>query len=119
MKKDIKDKWVAALRSGEYKQTIATLNYNNERFCCLGVLCELAIQDGVELSKKQDLGFYRYNNTETQLPKPVMEWAGIKTADACYKAKRKYNPENLAQKNDEGRSFKQIANIIDKVWDRL
>ena len=33
-------KWVAALRSGEYKQTIGTLQ-NSHGHCCLGVACEI------------------------------------------------------------------------------
>lgn len=42
-KKDIR-KWVEALRSGEYKQTIGELQ-NNVGHCCLGVACEIFIQE--------------------------------------------------------------------------
>lgn len=42
---EVKIKWVAALRSGEYKQTtgqLADTDYNdNYSFCCLGVLAEV------------------------------------------------------------------------------
>ena len=37
----LKDKWIAALRSGKYKQGKGALQ-RNESFCCLGVLCEVA-----------------------------------------------------------------------------
>lgn len=60
MKKEIADKWVAALRSGNYKQTTGMLNRNNESFCCLGVLCEIAIKDGVELEKHNIFGCYTF-----------------------------------------------------------
>lgn len=40
-KADIK-KWTAALRSGEYSQTIGELN-TSEGFCCLGVACKVFI----------------------------------------------------------------------------
>ena len=40
MNKDIKQKWVKALRSGEYKQGSRFLHYE-DKFCCLGVLCDL------------------------------------------------------------------------------
>lgn len=41
---ETKDKWIAALRSGEYKQGNSRLRYDDElgsSFCCLGVLCEV------------------------------------------------------------------------------
>lgn len=40
MKKEFKAKWIAALRSGEYKQTKGHLHDENG-YCCLGVLCEV------------------------------------------------------------------------------
>lgn len=36
MKKDAADKWVAALRSGEYDQGIGRLRSHNDTYCCLG-----------------------------------------------------------------------------------
>ena len=44
MKQEIKEKWVSALRSGEYKQGKEGLRIYNE-FCCLGVLCDLYIKE--------------------------------------------------------------------------
>jgi hypothetical protein len=43
VKKQLRDEWVKALRSGEYKQCRGTLyDYNKTAFCCLGVLSEIA-----------------------------------------------------------------------------
>lgn len=47
MNKTLKTKWVRALRSGRYKQgkehlRIDAVGTQQERFCCLGVLCEVA-----------------------------------------------------------------------------
>jgi hypothetical protein len=46
MKSALKSKWVAALRSGKYKQTKQTLKREeadgSASFCCLGVLCEIS-----------------------------------------------------------------------------
>ncbi len=42
MNKQLRDKWVAALRSGEYQQTTGEL-CSGDRYCCLGVL--LAVSD--------------------------------------------------------------------------
>lgn len=46
MKKETKDKWIAALRSGEYQQADRKLK-NGSGFCCLGVL---ACVTGLEIS---------------------------------------------------------------------
>ena len=40
MNPEIKARWVAALRSGKYKQTKGFLRCD-ESFCCLGVLCDV------------------------------------------------------------------------------
>jgi hypothetical protein len=40
MKKEIRDRWVTALRSGEYEQGRHDLRRGDE-FCCLGVLCDV------------------------------------------------------------------------------
>jgi len=42
MRKDVKDMWVTALRSGEYQQGKLSLKTGSGAYCCLGVLaCEL------------------------------------------------------------------------------
>jgi hypothetical protein len=43
MNKEIKEKWVKALRSGEYKQGTTNL-YDKDRhtYCCLGVLAKIS-----------------------------------------------------------------------------
>lgn len=48
----VAQKWVDALRSGEYQQTIGKLGRVDEAtgersYCCLGVLCEVAVADEV------------------------------------------------------------------------
>ena len=40
MQKELKERWIAALRSGEYKQGRNYLNKDGG-LCCLGVLCEV------------------------------------------------------------------------------
>ena len=45
MERKLADKWIAALRSGEYRQTTEVLKEQSEdgghKHCCLGVLCEI------------------------------------------------------------------------------
>lgn len=40
MSPELKTRWLEALRSGEYKQGRAYLR-KDDKFCCLGVLCDL------------------------------------------------------------------------------
>lgn len=44
MNEEIKQKWVAALRSGEYEQGTEFLN-RDDTFCCLGVLCDVIAKE--------------------------------------------------------------------------
>lgn len=41
MKPDLKEKWIAALRSGEYVQGRSGYLYRDKTYCCLGVLAEI------------------------------------------------------------------------------
>lgn len=41
MKRELFNKWTAALRSGNYTQGHGRLRSENDTFCCLGVLCEV------------------------------------------------------------------------------
>lgn len=88
MKPEIANEWTEALRSGEYKQAKYTLR-NEEGFCCLGVLCDIAAKHGVGAwgtpSKEEyhddddDINEYVFLGAYEVLPKEVMEWAGLKT----------------------------------------
>jgi hypothetical protein len=49
MKKRLKNKWVRALRSGQYKQAVNTLyDPYSKGFCCLGVLEHIVLKGNVE-----------------------------------------------------------------------
>jgi hypothetical protein len=44
--KEFKEKWITALRSGEYKQgNLQFYNRSNNSYCCLGVAAEVAGYD--------------------------------------------------------------------------
>jgi hypothetical protein len=40
---DLKARWLTALRSGQYQQARGRLRYD-DRYCCLGVLCDISGQ---------------------------------------------------------------------------
>lgn len=76
MKTEIKQLWIAALRSGEYQQGRGQL-HTRDRFCCLGVLCDIADKNAWTGSQHE-----WFNHEEmTMLPDSVQEWAGLTTDD--------------------------------------
>jgi hypothetical protein len=91
MKKKIRRRWVAALRSSEFPQISGNLRQQGGQFedgqhgyCCLGVLCELAWAEGVVTGQwNARSGIWSYGrNTETGvLPQEVVEWAGLDSDD--------------------------------------
>lgn len=100
MKKEWADKWVKALRSGEFKQGKSSLKNSLNEYCCLGVLCEI--------TKQNNWG----NNGF--LPEQVRDFTEMKTNSGIYK-----NVSSLANLNDSGSSFEEIADIIEKKWENL
>ena len=66
------------LRSGEYNQTRNHLR-TEDGYCCLGVLCELAVAEGIIPSPRQSERVYYYLDESEILPKPVADWAGLTT----------------------------------------
>lgn len=120
-----KKKWVKALRSGNYKQAIGSLQrvkaHPEEReaklgFCCLGVACDLVnpkgwiIQNGLASYQAVDsLG--RRN--------PSIDDCGPQSAGLPEYTRKLINLPRLEQSllikmNDDGSSFKKIANYIEK-----
>lgn len=91
----LKAQWVEALRNEKYAQGSGFLK-KGSAFCCLGVLCD--IQNGEWASIERQLGGLY---TE-RLPKHLN--AGL-TNDQC---------AELAQMNDNGARFPEIADHIEK-----
>lgn len=113
MNEDVKHQWVSALRSGGYKQAQDGLK-GGGRFCCLGVLCDLAVKAGVAEGWRDDLVVHRSigyseiwdgNESSASLPtRKVLDWAGLGRDDSL----------RLAGLNDSGWSFERIANLIEE-----
>ena len=76
MNPEVKEKWVAALRSGKYQQGRGVLRTPEDSFCSLGVLCDLAAQVGV--GQWADFGYSTATDfCEGSLPEEVRVWAGL------------------------------------------
>ena len=135
MRKDIADRLVAALRSGEYKQGqegLCTVDLNGSRsFCCLGVLTDLAVKEGVLPDGKRaesDPCALKYGKcaASAYLPDEVQEWSGMQSiggslpkAVHAWDDEGKVTLKELAHFNDAGYTFEQIADIIEKNWEAL
>jgi hypothetical protein len=117
MKEDIKNLWTAALRSGKYKQGQKALK-QGDKFCCLGVLCDISGLDEwtrlPETTKDRD----KYMYEMSYLPRPVLKWAGFIPGNET----GEFIGEKivLSEMNDILEySFEEIADVIDKHWEKL
>lgn len=127
------DKWIEALKSGDYTQTKLNLR-DTEGFCCLGVACDLFIKEtgvgrwGDPTSEGIIPFFYPVPEEESwgenlkevevdetsELPDIVREWIGMRSNDGSYfKDTGLLNYDCLAANNDGGLTFEEIATIAE------
>lgn len=131
MKKEIAEEWVAALRSGDYQQGQRSLRTHDAKFCCLGVLCDLARSAGIGSwsgcnyvvnTEDPHSGLARQSDCN-YLPPAVVEWAGANSSTPRLAEPPddiSFDPDGfLANMNDAGASFTDIANLIEKHWSEL
>ena len=110
--------WVKALRSGKYKQTHHALTEVNvitgeiTGNCCLGVACELAKAAGEPIKTEIVLGKVVYDGENAYLPESVQKWLGLASFDGTFTNRK--GSQDLGSENDGGKSFKQIARIIEQ-----
>lgn len=125
MKPEIKEKWVAALRSGEYTQATGYLR-TKEGFCCLGVLCDIVQEDvGMHWIKGTEYGLecYRYTKNNNYIHHSLTLSASgcLPTEVVNLSDLEDYDPviwygddgSTLAELNDKGLTFNEIADIIE------
>tara|TARA_R110000868_G_scaffold114821_1_gene307258 strand:+ start:15406 stop:15807 length:402 start_codon:yes stop_codon:yes gene_type:complete len=113
MNKEIKKQWIAALTSGKYKQGRGQLRSENNKFCCLGVLCNLHAQAYPKIAAMEKCS-EEYMGEAGWLPDEVIEWAGLDSPNGVHT--RGENVETLALDNDCGYSFQKIAKIIEEKF---
>ena len=109
MNKKVKTLWLKALRSGEYKQVQLQLK-RDDRYCCLGVLCDLAVKAGV-IKGFSGRAFY--------LPSAVRAWAGLDGRNPTVTYRYRAGGITMSNLNDgttdiASKSFKQIARYIER-----
>ena len=124
MSKYWKEAWLDALRSGEYKQCRGALRKvkgKTESFCCLGVLTDLVIKDNSNCGEWRDNKNYFNSSiglhTLDHLGLPSLVKSYVELSSDFYSPGNIYTDDGvivLANKNDKGASFKQIADMIEK-----
>ncbi len=97
--------WVQALRSGRYKQAEGRMHessrllWQRDTFCAMGVLYDLYLQSSGEQWSK---------GTQGRVSADALVWAGI----------TRELEETVVMHNDQGRSFEDIASIIEAHFAR-
>lgn len=138
---EVMREWVSRLRSGDYTQGTGKLSYTDpgrndmRRHCCLGVLCDIAVEQGVmrpPATITEQIGIVKFGHIEprnalvniygdgdgatTMPPKRVYEWADIPAGLLADIAKAELNGHTLAHLNDGGKTFAEIADLIEENW---
>jgi len=127
MDETVKQKWINALRSGDYEQGIGALRKTNgtDTYCCLGVLCDL-YQDATEQGewkkpghREQYLFITPGGEEQGVLPNDVRDWAGLDVNQGALLRPEvlpddKSRCSNLSSLNDADYSFGEIADIIEQ-----
>jgi len=85
MKPEIKAQWIAAMESGDYahgKEFLRREGPGGDRYCCLGVLCDLHAKKTKRKWVRYGTDAFSYVDSSTgTLPLLVMRWAGLRTRD--------------------------------------
>ncbi len=135
MNKKVKKLWVKALASGEYSQGYGALRNYSNKFCCLGVLCDLFLKyknSEPNWLDEEGLGF-SFLGQVAVLPHEVADWAELellvpevdpeKVVELARGKKISINEKHsqyicrqygsdLVAFNDYGLEFSDIAEII-------
>ncbi len=101
MNPETKEKWVDALRSGRYKQGVDCLRTHDDRYCCLGVLCDVT---GTRWRPHTLHDRYVCEGESLVMPRPLIVKTGLSRRECG----------DLAHMNDTGSSFSEIAEYIEK-----
>lgn len=115
--------WIDALRSGEYPQGTGQLNKTG-KYCCLGVLCEVALKDGVKMEVRTTPTTVD-GETETAYdgfgafpPPAVRKWLEVDTAAIRVKyADDTAERTSVVRLNDTYRAdFATIADALESTF---
>lgn len=105
--------WVEALRSRRYTQGHGLLKAG-EKYCCLGVACDLYQQHvgGLVVRGRGFSGAESFNDRINFLPLEVQEWLGLESSDGGYGPGKALIADNDLSQHD----FNTIADTIEREW---
>ncbi len=108
MKADLRERWIEALNSGEYKQGKKGLRLANGSYCCLGVLCDISgLGEWDEGTSYWDYTVPGVGASAGMPHHNVLRVLGLDGEVAAI----------LANSNDNGSTFAEIAAEIEaRVW---
>ena len=105
MDAEMKDRWVSALRSGSYRQGRGELRTKDDRYCCLGVLCDLI---DPEMWDTNEYGERHWHGSCAHLPDVVVDSLNLWD-------EYRHNEQTLIRMNDnDGSTFSDIADWIEE-----
>ena len=133
MNPEVKQKWIDALRSGDYEQGSEKLR-SVSGYCCLGVLCDIYSREHDtqwefrgydELSDETNphpMDYWYFDGHSEFLPESVMNWAGLKTHNPSVRVDIEDNfgddnsfyTDEIANVNDSGYTFNDLSKIIEQ-----
>ena len=136
--RELLDQWITALESGAYKQATGqlrihdwTLSQDSYKYCCLGVLCDLRanrghgqwidrafqeegdIRSGFLTEKTAEAMFGNSSNEQGAIESPSLSQFIFNNTGLARR-----NP-SLADANDNGATFEQIAGFLREWRDSL
>lgn len=101
MKRELRDKWIEALRSDRFDQTSGTLERDGA-YCCLGVLCVVAEEIGFAKAARGHCNDPNRLKGAYLKAQPVNDQVGD------------FDDKLVALNDDQRLSFPQIATWIEK-----
>lgn len=108
---EMRQKWLNALRSGEYKQGRGNLRVGDE-YCCLGVACEV-LKDELNLSVGESDGVTLYGSNQATAPSQLEDALGLYGPCGEHRDLQSGGPALTDLNDDEMWSFNQIADEIE------
>ena len=124
MRLEIKNLWLKALTSGEYKQTTGALR-TKSGYCCLGVLCDIYRKEtGKGRWRLSGIANHQHfvdiatgKSRISMLPTLVAKWAGLVSNESDHHVSPSVTISgirvSLASLNDNGSKFSEIAGVIE------
>lgn len=131
MNPEVKQKWIDALRSGDYEQGSEKLRGVNG-YCCLGVLCDIysrehdtqwvfkGYDENADENNPHPMDYWYFDGQSEFLPYSVMDWAGLKNHNPNVRIycsndeDEDFYTDEIANVNDSGYTFMDLSKIIEQ-----